>query len=322
MQKANTLGVVIGRFQIPDPHEGHIALFDYVASRHEKMLILVGGNNVRYNTANPFPFHIIKNVLERMYPEAIVLSQMDSLVSNEHWSGTVDEKVMAASGDGKAILYGSRDSFARRYRGIFPIEEMPEIPNCSATKVREDAASYHSDHPEFRKGWLAAILSQYPVTDPTVDMAIIRPDLSQVLMGRRAKKAPFVRFFGGFVDPNDQSYEEAAMREQCEEALGIVVSKPKYIGSQRINDPRYGRSKYGIVTTFFAMEYKKGTPFAGDDMGEVEWVDLNWTLVSKVAPEHRDLVRKLLNYKADLIKKSKKTKKSKAEAKRKSKREF
>lgn len=297
MAKLKSLGVVIGRFQIHELHEGHIALLDFVNEQHDQLLILVGHNSIRFNTVDPFPFHIRKQMLESRFPRATILPLPDSPISNEHWSSVVDEKIRGVSYNGQAVLYGSRDSFIPSYFGEFPTKEVPELPNRSATQVRASAAQDHVDDPVFRLGWLAAIHEQYTVTDPTVDIVIHTPDWRRVLMGRRGKGGA-LRFFGGFVDPEDQSYEEAAKRERAEEALGIKVGEPEYIGSRRINDPRYGRSAYGIMTTFFAMEYEDGEALAGDDMGLTEWVELTPELKAEVSPTHHGLFDLLLEHRS------------------------
>jgi bifunctional NMN adenylyltransferase/nudix hydrolase len=299
MEKLDSLGVVIGRFQIHELHEGHVTLLDYVHERHQQLLILIGHNAIRFNTANPFPFHIRKQMLETRYPRATILPLPDSPISNEHWSAVVDSKVRSASYTGDAILYGSRDSFIPKYCGVFRTELVPEFPNRSGTDVRKMAALECVDDPLFRLGWLAAIHAQYVVTDPNVDVAIHTPDFRQVLMGRRGKGTP-LRFFGGFVDKTDRSYEAAAIRERLEEAVGVEVGEPVYLGSERINDTRYGRSEYGIITTFFAMEYKSGDATPGDDMkeGVVEWCDLKELSREKIIPEHQGLFTLLLQFKA------------------------
>tara|TARA_B100000508_G_scaffold31981_2_gene24612 strand:- start:3277 stop:4185 length:909 start_codon:yes stop_codon:yes gene_type:complete len=296
MSKEKTLGVVIGRFQIHELHEGHVALLDLVEQKHEQMLILVGHNSIRFNTADPFPFHIRKQMLESRYPRATVLPLPDSPISNEHWSETVDAKVSSVSYNGGSVLYGSRDSFIPKYHGKFSTEEVPELPNRSATQVREEAAGNHIDDSMFRLGWLAAINAQHAVTDPTVDVVIHTPDWSKILMGRRGPGSA-LRFFGGFVDPEDESLEAAVSRERAEEALGIEVREPEYVGSCRIKDPRYAKSCYGIMTTLFAMEYLEGNVSAGDDMGVAEWVKLTPDLRNQIAEEHRPLFDLLFVYK-------------------------
>ncbi len=296
MSKANTVGVVIGRFQTHELHEGHLHLINYVRDRHEKVLILVGDRDARPTPADPYPFSIRKDVLSQPYPDVLIERQLDSSISNQHWSSSVDAKVAAIANGSGAVLYGSRDSFIPYYTGVYPVAEVPELPNCSATRVRHEAATQNVNDPMWRKGWLAALHHQYAVTDPTVDMAVHTADWDLVLMGRRSSVSP-LRFFGGFVNPEDASMEEAAKRELSEEAVGALIGEPRYVGSFRINDRRYQRSQYGIMTTFFAVEYKGGVVMPGDDMGVVEWCRLDEETLDKVALEHQKLFRELLVYK-------------------------
>jgi hypothetical protein len=55
---------------------------------------------------------------------------------------------------------------------------------------------------------------------------------------------------------------------------------------------------YGVMTTFFGMEYQGGVPVAGDDMGLAEWAPLTAALMPLVSPTHRGLFEMLLAYKA------------------------
>ncbi len=299
--KNSKVGVAVGRFQIHELHEGHVALLDYIAERHELMIILVGYNTIRFNTSDPFPFEIRKQMLETRYPKAVILPIQDSPISSKHWSVTVDETISGVCSSQKAVLYGSRDSFIPKYSGVYYTKYVRELPNRSATQIREEISGEYINDPMFRRGWLAAILTQFAITDPTVDMAIHTADFSKVLLGKRDKESEHYRFFGGFVDPNDKSCEDAAKRERIEEAMGVKVSNPEYIGTQRIKDPRYKKSKYGIMTTFFAMKHMSGEPRAGDDIGWLGWRNLDESLFSVIAPEHVVLVRMLLQYKRERL---------------------
>ncbi len=295
--KQARVGVVIGRFQIPELHEGHLQLLEYVSARHEQLLILVGYDTVRFNTANPFPYEMRIAMLKSIYPDAEVLPLKDSPIHPEHWSSTVDAIVAEVEQGGGAVLYGSRDSFIPQYSGTYETCEVPAFKTFSATEVRNELGRELINDPMFRRGWLAAIHQQYTVTDSTVDAAIYKADFSEVLLGRRGEGSP-LRFFGGFVDPNDDSYEMAVVRERTEEVLGIKVRGPVYIGSERINDPRYRNTDYGIMTAFFGMEYVSGSARAGDDMGLAEWAPLVPELLPQVSPTHRGLYEMLLAFKA------------------------
>lgn len=296
-----SVGVTIGRFQIPELHEGHLQLLEHVSSCHEKLLILVGYDTVRFNTANPFPVDMRIAMLQSIYPEAVVLPLLDSPIHPQHWSTTVDALVSAVEQGGGAILYGSRDSFIPKYSGVYQTCELSALTTHSATDIRNELGRELINDPMFRRGWLSAIHQQYTVTDPTVDAAIYKPDFSEVLLGRRGEGSP-LRFFGGFVDPTDDSYEMAIVRERTEEALGIKVEQPVYIGSSRINDPRYRNTAYGIVTTFFGMEYVSGDAEAGDDMGLTQWAPLVPELLPEISLTHHNLFKMLLDYKEKCLK--------------------
>lgn len=82
----------------------------------------------------------------------------------------------------------------------------------------------------------------------------------------------FWRFPGGFVDPElDDSAEHAAKREAVEEVGEFETDKPKYIGSFKIDDPRYRTSAHKIITSFFELKYMWGKEAAGDDAAKCEW---------------------------------------------------
>jgi len=109
---------------------------------------------------------------------------------------------------------------------------------------------------------------RYPTVFPTVDVVIEHG--GKLLLGRKAHQEKF-RFVGGFADPAlDNSYEESAMREAKEET-SLTVTKVKYLGSTRIDDPRYRGTPDCIITDLFSAEEWEGTPVASDDIAELKW---------------------------------------------------
>jgi ADP-ribose pyrophosphatase YjhB (NUDIX family) len=130
----------------------------------------------------------------------------------------------------------------------------------------------------------------YPVSYQAVDVVVFdKFDLTKtprrVLMGHKWEKfsgglkAPKQekRFIGGFVDPKDTSLEFAARRELSEEGgANLEVSQPKYVGSFRVEDPRYTDSPDKIMSAVFLTTYVYGYATAGDDIATVEWVDTEW----------------------------------------------
>jgi bifunctional NMN adenylyltransferase/nudix hydrolase len=123
----------------------------------------------------------------------------------------------------------------------------------------------------------------YPTVFPTVDV-IIRKD-GKLLLGRKAKQDKF-RFLGGFADPAlDKSYEDAAKREAKEESE-LVVTKVKYVGSTRIDDPRYRGTEHCIITHLFLAEEWSGEPKASDDIAELKWFDESSLSENDFVKEH------------------------------------
>jgi bifunctional NMN adenylyltransferase/nudix hydrolase len=109
---------------------------------------------------------------------------------------------------------------------------------------------------------------RYPTVFPTVDVVIERD--GKLLLGRKPHQQKF-RFVGGFADPAlDNSYEDAAKREAKEET-SLTVSVVRYLGSTRIDDPRYRGTPDCIITHLFRAETWEGTPEASDDIAELKW---------------------------------------------------
>ena len=76
-----------------------------------------------------------------------------------------------------------------------------------------------------------------------------------------------------------------------------------YIGSTRIQDPRYRKTSYGVMTTLFATTYISGIAVPSDDMkeGVIEVIPLPYTSPEVVAPEHRGLYAMLLEHRAKIL---------------------
>lgn len=136
---------------------------------------------------------------------------------------------------------------------------------------------------------------EYPTVFATVDI-VIRIN-GKLLLGRKATQEKFPvrpghpgwRFVGGFADPAlDNSYEDAAIREAKEET-GLTVTSVKYLGSTRIDDPRYRGTEHCIITHLFLAEEWSGEPIASDDIAELKWFDEATLSENDFVPEHQVL---------------------------------
>ena len=134
----------------------------------------------------------------------------------------------------------------------------------------------------------------YPTSFQTVDIIVYSPIRNKVLIGRKKDRRKWV-FPGGFVDPKDKSLEMAACRELEEEVLGIMATSVKYVGSYRIDDPRYRGSPHKIMTALFIASYVGDNPTAADDLVEVRWESLE-TLSKSVLKHHRVLAKACIDF--------------------------
>ena len=92
------------------------------------------------------------------------------------------------------------------------------------------------------------------------------------MLGKKKDEEKY-RFFGGFVDPKDTSYLQAAIRELKEECPDLTIRVSyRELGSFKVDDWRYRGSKNSIMTSvflFFTEYYQiyKG----GDDIEKTKW---------------------------------------------------
>jgi bifunctional NMN adenylyltransferase/nudix hydrolase len=135
-------------------------------------------------------------------------------------------------------------------------------------------------------------LKRYPTVYATADVVIERE--GKLLLGRKPHQQKF-RFVGGFADPAfDNSYEDSAKREAKEET-GLIVSEVKYLGSARIDDPRYRGTPDCIITHLFLATDWKGEPVASDDIAELKWFPKSELSASDFVEEHHVLWNLLRN---------------------------
>lgn len=266
------IGVVIGRFQIDELHESHKKLFDYVTERHEKVICLLGLGHLKSTKRNPLDFQQRKQMLSEDYPNLICLYVKD-MPSDIAWSKKVDEII----GDNlmpnqKALMYGSRDSFIKHYKGRFDTHELESDSFVSATVMRQKITRSIHASKEFRMGVVWGASNRFPTNYVTVDIAIMDKNRTKILLARKPNEDKY-RFVGGFSDPTSETLEADAIREVKEET-NCDITYPEYICSQRIDDWRYAGEEDSICTTFFIADYESGSPTAQDDIEEIRWFDI------------------------------------------------
>jgi bifunctional NMN adenylyltransferase/nudix hydrolase len=298
--KEYDVGVIVGRFQVHDLHEGHVDLIQSVLDEHEKVIVFLGLSPLMNTKNNPLDFEARKQMILEAFPEVNVLYVKD-LCQDDVWSKKLDGQILdLITPSQSVVLYGGRDSFIDHYTGRFDTREL--VPNdatfFSGSKVRKDIARASTKgSPDFRAGVVWASASRFPTAYTTVDVAVL--DHDRILLGRKPNEDKY-RIFGGFSDPESESFEADAKREVREEC-GLEVGDLRYIGSYRVDDWRYRHEADCIKTMLFTAKYLHGHPRPDDDIEEVRWFpfDANSPADHEIMPAHRPLMAML---RANLLK--------------------
>jgi len=297
------LGVIIGRFQVPELHEGHRALIDKVRSKHKKVLILLGSMpSVLVTRNNPLDYYTRAIMMRESYPDVIVLP-INDMPNDKDWSASVDERIDEVLGVGSAILYGSRDAFIPHYSGRYPTIELDTAKNVSGSEIRKAVSDEVRANPEFRRGIIYAAHNRHHAIFATVDIAVVKRvggwqgKAEQIILGRKKNDPKCLwRFPGGFVDPSkDPSLDRAASREAGEE-LGCGISDPAYVGSMIVDDWRYRKEVDRIMTTVFICDYLYGVVEGKDDIAEAKFFDLKNFDLNLLVPQHRPIMTMVLSH--------------------------
>lgn len=273
-------GVVIGRFQVPYLHDGHIHLIN-TADEHDRLIILVGVSPALGTARNPLDFHTRYQMLCVQYPNALVFPVADS-ASDEIWSERVDAAIdLVTPPGGHVVIYtgesGCLHQYSGRHETVAVAEDMDLV---SGTDLRQEAAVSPQNDEAFRAGVIWSTHNRYPHVYPTVDVAVFNEDRSKLLLAQKTDDGGKWRFIGGFADPSSPSYEADARREVSEEA-GIVITDPEWVGSTRVNDWRYSGTGDTIKTMLFDAKYQSGIVRAADDIVKACWHEYD-----DLRPEH------------------------------------
>jgi bifunctional NMN adenylyltransferase/nudix hydrolase len=291
------VGIIVGRFQCPFLHDGHLEILKHVVNSHPRVFVFLGQSPLKCTQHDPLDFNTRRAMIEQAFPE-IEVHRIDDMGNNERWTRELDRQIGLLIGPTQTVvLYGSRDSFIPAYSGRFKTTALTPSRHVSASEIRKAIGVRSKKTREFREGVVWAVQNQYPKIYATVDIATLDISKNSVLLVRKPHEEKF-RFPGGFSDIISKSYEEDALRELVEETE-IIGKAIDYIGSTLIDDWRYRPQIDKIKTMFFAVTEWGGNPLPSDDLkgGEVKWFRLNEPIIDKVVDTHKPLVTMLLNWK-------------------------
>jgi bifunctional NMN adenylyltransferase/nudix hydrolase len=315
-------GIICGRFQVPELHDGHKALFNAVGNLHPRVIVFLGCLPVGLAPTknDPLDFDTRRRMVQQLYPSYEVYP-IHNRKSDELWSADLDRLITERVPYGKATLYGSRDSFAKSYTGKRKVVELTlTVPkSISGTDLRNEIANVVQDSPAFRAGIIYGQLNTFSRVIPTVDIAIIHRGIPKVdgvylddkghtqsnetsgielLLAKRADEIGW-RFPGGHAmgkeRPQNASYEHDANMESYEETASHPENL-KYIGSTIIDDWRYRDTPESIKTVFFLGEVMTLATTGGDDIATTRFFPIEKVTEDMFEPEHKVLYNMLMNY--------------------------
>lgn len=295
-----SLGVVIGRFQVPKLHAGHLALLNKAILQNDHALILIGVPSFTGTKKNPLDFptvrSMVENTISSSYRYKTTILPIFDVRSDEEWSKSVDHLIHTLYPFDKVTIYHGRDSFKEYYSGKHVCEAV-DVPNIkSGTVIRDEAGTSPLQSEDFRRGMIYQAYHKWPRINPTVDIVVYDEEANKILLGTK-KDSPLYRFPGGFVDARDGSLVEAA-RGELEEETGLEVLEDfVMIGSTVVNDGRSTPDNI-ILTTLFAVKANVATsvPKAADDLSSVSFVDLLHLKEENIVPEHIPLFKMFIEY--------------------------
>lgn len=301
--KTRSYGIIVGRFQVNDLHDGHMELFRQVKARHDGVIVFVGSHPAGLTKDHPLNFEVRKRMIEAKFPDFIVRELRDTRDDNM-WSKKLDELISTTiDGPVEFTLYGGRDSFVPHYHGKYKPVELTlslESQKVSGTAIREKFATTVLESSDFRAGMIYAAAQLWPVLLPTVDIAIFTTDYQNILLGwKDSDPVGKYRFIGGHAEKKQPNYEADARKETFEETT-LDPHKMEYIGSANIPDWRYSTPDRGVRTAFFATTVTSQGAVPKDDIAEVKWFNVRELAASggesNIVDTHQPLYSLLLGY--------------------------
>jgi bifunctional NMN adenylyltransferase/nudix hydrolase len=305
MDKDYTIAAVVGRFQVHELHDAHKFLIDQVVNNHKKSIVFLGVPKVVGTRKNPLDFDTRKKMIQSQYPETVIIALPD--FGDDHlWSQELDKRIREVYPIGNVLLYGGRDSFIPYYKkggGQFDCKELEQYTFVSGTEVRKIVSETVKNSQDFRAGIIYNAYNQYSKVHPCVDITILDESHKKILLAKRPYEDSW-RFIGGFATPQDESYEQTALRKLKQDAGGIEIDKLIYLTSIKVPDWRYRGEDDKIITNFYKTTYKGGTIQPSDDVSELKWFDLqyiakNWVdsndeVIGPIVSEHKPLLKYFL----------------------------
>ena len=270
------VGVIVGRFQLAELHDGHQFLIDTVVNNHKKSIIFLGVPKAIGTPEDPIRIPSTRNILDfqsRMYmiqekyPNTVVLSVQDK-DDDEVWSKQVDTKIREIFPTEKILLYGGRDSFIPYYKGVFQTKSLDPKIYQSATMQRNNISKEVLNDPNFRKGQIYYAYQQTPMLYTNYKIAITEGN-DKILFSKKDDKSKLT-LLSGLAGINDPSLEIGAKRV-IGNLVGSIETETFYEMSS--NNIDFGNKANRIVNVLISAKKKFGSIQPNGNF-TTEWVSI------------------------------------------------
>lgn len=171
---SRSVGVVIGRFQVPSLHGGHKAIINHVLEKEGEACVLVGvAGRIDGGLKNLLPFPAIQQMIRSEWPlphntGRLHIHPLPDIPGQDlQWSLQIDRFLDLLFPYHEVTLYSGRDSFKPSYSGKYrPVVDWYGYDgNVNGSKLRDDIVRGDPvDSPVFRAGIIYG-LGNYLRTD-------------------------------------------------------------------------------------------------------------------------------------------------------------
>jgi len=295
----------------------HKTLINSLCAEFPVVIFALPVSKVTPTKNNPFDFATREAMIreyfqERSYSTTVFIVPVPAKKYAQDQMKTLEQSVNSPfSGNvPKFVLYSTIGFIKEIHNKVYPKKSPWILPTdgCYGVYLTQEADTRNRRIlfriEPFRDGVNFAMRSQFPISWPTVDIAIRWWCDGKIyyLFGKKPEENGW-RFPGGFKDREDPNFETAVLREAGEEVLKPgattdVFDNPVYISSRNVKDWRYRGEIDGITTLFFMVNYNGfGEDIkAGDDLQDAKWFELSELKPEDIEGEHIHLYNDLVEF--------------------------
>jgi len=293
-----TIGVVVARLQVDDIHEGHHYIIKQVSENHGKIIIFLGVPEFVGNLENPLDFNTRKLMVQKDYPNAVIMSLPDQ-ETNTRWASELDRRIREVfpESQGDVLMYGSRDSFIPSYKiggGSFESTELKQLGTYTGTDIRKKISEVSIATRDFRYGCIYTAYNTPPRIMPAV--YIVPQKNGKVLLAKKFFDTKY-RFIGAIVKENKNTLESIG-KSILSDKIGLMETDEfKYLFSSNMNDWRVRSSRDSIMATVFETKLLYGHPQPYNGYEEVKEFEMKDLKKEIMIDSHQPLLEEYLKIK-------------------------